>query len=496
MSNSESKAMTSKCEIDPQPFARAYPFIIFVLAILSAVYGTLASAGEKAPAGAPLSLDQYLNQVETGNVDVTAAKQASQGAGLRVTEASLLFSPTLDATAQWIHDKRQSPFLAYNQFVNNSVEAGVSEMTPWGLRGRLSYSLTQTGYQGLVGFGGASPPVYYYGSPKIELTLDLWRNFFGAESRAQRDLIEAGALAMKFGQSYAAKASRSAAENSYFQLAAAREFDQVNRDSFGHAQEIYDWNTRRSKLNLNENSDLYQAQANLEAARLAVASGNTSVRTSARSFNQARGIDSDAVPETLVLPDPKTVKTPERAELRDDVRSAREQQRVASANARLGAERNRATFQLFGSYARNSQQIGESEAFNRSFDGTEPTRAVGVRLSMPLAIVSTSDAREGYGKERIAAEALADRKVFDQEVEWKDLVQRLEEAKDRLTIAEKLADIQKKKAANERAQLKRGRSTTYQSLIFETDFNQAEYQRIKTQSEVLSLLAQMKTFGG
>jgi outer membrane protein TolC len=482
---------TAKCEIDPLPFARAYPFVIFLLALIAAWLGTgLATAAEV------LSLDQFLAQVESGNQNIVAAKTASQGAGLRLTESSLLYSPILDATAQWVHDKRHSPFLAYDQFVNDSFEVGISEQTPFGLHARLSYNLTQTGYEGLNFGTQASPPVYYYGSPKIELTFDLWRNLFGSETQSEHDLIEAGALATKYGQSYQAKASRAAAETAYIKLAAARELDLVNRNSFGHAQEIYDWNLRRSKLNLNENSDLYQAEANLESLRLSVAMSADALRSASRAFNQARGVDGDDVKEAIQLPDPKSVQTPQRAELRDDVRSAREQQRVASAQAQMGKEKNKPTLQLFGTYARNSQEVSKTDAFSESFNANEPTKAVGVRLSMPLLVGDSANARDGYGKERIAAEKLADQKIFDQEVEWKDLVQKLADAKERLTIAEKLADIQKRKSTNERDRLKHGRSTTYQSLIFETDYNQAEYQRIQTQSEVLSLLAQMKTFGG
>ncbi|MBS1961121.1 MAG: TolC family protein [Bdellovibrionales bacterium] len=487
-----------KCEINPEPFARAYPFVVLLLALAAAVLGSsLATAAEKAvpakkapPSGPALSLDGYLSQVETGNVDVSAAKAASEGAGLRVGEAALIYSPTLDAQAQWVRDKRQSPFLTYDRFVNDTFEVGVSQMTPWGLHGRVSYNLTQTGYIGL------GKPIYYYGSPKIELSLDLWRNFFGAETRGGHDAVEAAALATKYGQSYQAKVSRAGAENAYIQLAAARELDAVNRDSFDRAQEIYDWNQRRARLNLSEDSDLYQAQANLEAMRLNVEASSDALRSASRAFNQARGVDSDDVNESLVLPDAKSAKTPERAEMRDDVRAAREQQRAAGANARIGREKNKPTLQLYGEYARNSQDIEKSDAIDHSFDGNQPTTAIGVRFSMPLAVGTSSDARAGYAKEAAAADALADRKVFDQEVEWKDLVQKLNEAKARLAVAEKLAEIQKKKALNERNRLKRGRTTTYQSLMFETDYNQAEYRRIQTQSEVLSLLAQMKTFGG
>jgi outer membrane protein TolC len=487
---------TSSGPCNPEPFARAYPFLIFLLAVIAAVLGSgLSTAAETAGPG--LSLEQYLGQASSGNQTGSAAMSASEGAGLRLSEARLLYSPVFDATAEWVRDKRQSPFLKYDQSVNDVFEAGISEMTPWGLRGRVSYNLTHTGYEGLVfGVGGSSPPVYYYGSPRIELTLDLWRNLFGAESRAQHEMIEASALSAKFGQSYQAKVSRAAAESAYIRLAAARELDQVNHDSFDHAKEISDWNARRSKLNLNEDSDLYQAQASLESARLLVAAGSDGLRTASRAFNLARGVDSDTVTETLALPDPKSAKVPERAGIRDDVRAAQEQQRIASANAQMGMEKNRPTLQLFGAYARNSQQIERSEAITRSFDANEPTKIIGVRFTMPLALGDSADARAGYGKERVAAEKLLDQKTFDQEVEWKDLVQKLADAKGRLEIAEKLAGIQKKKALNERNRLKKGRTTTYQSLIFENDYNQAEYQRIQTQSEVLTLLAQMRTYGG
>jgi outer membrane protein TolC len=475
-----------------RPIAKAYPYIIFALTGLAALFATrVVNAAEKTPAPGPrLSIENYLTQVEGGNKSVSAAKAASAGADLRAGEASLLYSPVLDAKAQWLRDRRQSPFLSYDRFINDTFDIGISQQTPWGLSARLSYDLTQTGYQGL------GRPIYYYGAPRIDLTLDLWRNLFGSEMRSQQEALESAALATKYSQSYQAKAIRAAAETAYIQLAAARELDEMNRSSFERAKEIYEWTSRRARLNLSDSSDLFQAEANLEATRLSLQSGADSLRSACRAFNQARGIDGDEVTEILALPDPKTVETPQRAEMRDDVRAAREAQRAAAAQAQIGVEKNKPTLEVFGTYARNSQQIGKDDAISKSFSAAQPTTAVGVRLSMPLAVGLSNDARHGYAQEKIAAETLAEQKTFDQEIEWKDLVQKLAEAKSRLAVAEKLADIQKKKAANERNRLKRGRTTTYQSLIFETDYNQAENRRIQSQSEVLSLLAKMKTFGG
>jgi hypothetical protein len=105
-----------------------------------------------------------------------------------------------------------------------------------------------------------------------------------------------------------------------------------------------------------------------------------------------------------------------------------------------------------------------------------------------------ADVVKGYAKEKSAAESLKDQRLFDQEVQWKELTLRFDEAKKRYAIAQKLVEIQRKKAATERARLRRGRTTTYQTLLFDQELNQAEAGRIQAVGEILQLTAQMKTY--
>ncbi len=439
---------------------------------------------------ASLSLDEYLTQVEGSSPDVKAAREASEGAALRSEEAAQIYAPQLSATAQWTKDKRQSPFLIFDHFKNNIFDVNVSQLTNFGLEGKLGYSLIQTGYVGL------GRPIYYYGSPNLELSFDLWRNWLGSETQAREAVNDAATLAARYQNSFAAKAARAEAETAYFQLASARAVTQVYKNSLERAQEIYGWNNRRFKLNLGDDADLYQAEANLEATKLALQASQDQARVAARNFNRARGIDSDLVEENVALPDPTRIRVPVRTEMRDDVRAAREQSRAAAAQATLGAESTKPKLQVFGAYAFNSQDEFRSDAISNSFKSDAPTRTIGIRLTTALSFGKAADIRSGYGRERVAAEISADQKLFNQEVEWKNLVNSLNEAKARLTIAEKLAAIQQKKALNERKRLSRGRTTTYQNLIFETDYNNAESSRIQAQSEVLQILARMRTFGG
>jgi hypothetical protein len=55
--------------------------------------------------------------------------------------------------------------------------------------------------------------------------------------------------------------------------------------------------------------------------------------------------------------------------------------------------------------------------------------------------------------------------------------------------------IQKQKSQNEQKRLSLGKTTTYQTLLFEQDYNQASAGRIQTEAEILELIARLKLLG-
>lgn len=440
-----------------------------------------------------LSMETFLSQVASENRDVRAAREASEGAGLRSSEATLVYSPILSAEFQRLNEGKTNSLFptAYDKFYNDTYTLGISQQTSFGLKGKLSYTLASYDY-----VQTPDRPKFYEGLPRLELSQSILRNGFGSETRAQKEVLEASAIATQYSQSFQTKAIRAEAEGAYIKLAAARDLRRISEDSAKFAKEILDWNSRRVRLNLGEDSDLLQAQANMEARNLQLQSAVDAERTAARDLNRLRNIDGDEVSEKLVLP-PVSTTIPARAQFRDDVRAAIEGTRVASAQARLGKERNRATLEIYGAYGLNSREAEGSKTISESLKTTAPpTSLIGIRFETPLLLGAKSDAVKGYSKEAVAAENLKDQKVFNQEVQWKELVLKLDEARKRYDISVKLADVQKRKAISERARLKRGRTTTYQTLLFDTDLNQAEATKVQSQSEVLQIIAQMKTFGG
>ncbi|MEN9723791.1 MAG: hypothetical protein RJB38_1777, partial [Pseudomonadota bacterium] len=176
--------------------------------------------------------------------------------------------------------------------------------------------------------------------------------------------------------------------------------------------------------------------------------------------------------------------------------AAQEAQHLSSSQATQIIERNRPNIELFGQIQLNGRANSASEAMTQGLSLHQRTAAVGVRLASTLNFGAKSSAQEGAEKERSAATLQFDRKRFEQKQEFLDLRTKLKEAQTRLELARELEKIQEEKLTSERDRLQRGRSTTFQLIQFETDFSTAQLARLRSQFEVLRLVAQLSTFSG
>jgi outer membrane protein TolC len=74
------------------------------------------------------------------------------------------------------------------------------------------------------------------------------------------------------------------------------------------------------------------------------------------------------------------------------------------------------------------------------------------------------------------------------------LARRYAELKERLALVRRLEEAQKEKFIYERDRHSRGKSTVFLVLQFEQDYNSAQINRLRTEAEVLALLATLKTW--
>lgn len=448
------------------------------------------------PAQSVLSVSDYLQQARQSHQGYQASKITSEGAALQREEAKLIYRPNLFTSFKYTDDQAPNVFFQYGKFVNTTVELGISQQSDFGLSGKLYYDYNQSQYFGLppqFNVNGA----FYQGRPTLELTQSLWRNFGGSETRAQSQVLEASARAKEHRESFLMQTILVEAESTYWRLALARETEDLAKAAVDRAVKIYDYTKNRVNLSLTDASDLYQAEAALKARKLDLKSASDEVRAASLAFNSSRGRDSFEVAESLEPLTPEFIDhvvVPKRVSMRHDVLSAEQQTLLTEASARLAKERNRPTLELFGTYAFNSLEMSQGDAFSKSWT-QRPTQIIGLRLTAPLDYATARDAQRGYAEEERAASLNFTRKQFEQERDWKDLENRFGEIKERLKLALELEKTQKEKYDYERRRQMLGRSTLYQVLQFETDYNMATGLRIRQLAEFLQLYAQMKLYG-
>lgn len=119
---------------------------------------------------------------------------------------------------------------------------------------------------------------------------------------------------------------------------------------------------------------------------------------------------------------------------------------------------------------------------------------VGLRLKVPLYVTATDDAITGAKLQKNAAERNEKNLRYEQEQQWNDIVQKLNESKQALKLATKMEAAQKAKLENERTRLRQGRTTTYQILLFEQDYSQAQASRVRSATQILNLQSQIKLY--
>lgn len=448
-----------------------------------------------------LTLSEYLNQVRSKNSGLNGVEKQAEAAKAKIAEANLLFRPSFFADAMYANNGKQSnpALLSYDYIQSNKYTMGLSQQFSFGLQARLYYQIAQTNYLNSNLSSLGSPTNYYDANPTLELSLPLWGNGFGRTSRAQQILILSGNKAEEYASKAQMRGYEIEAENAYWTLAAIQETVKTQEKALASAQGILAYVKKKSSMRLGEDSDVLQAQALVAARKLELRRAVSEEQAARKNFNIQRNIVSDDVPESLE-PIPyeelKKLSPPTKGPSdRYDVKAAKEQTEAAVANAKLVEERNKPTFDVYGTYGLNGRSNDSySDATSQLKGGNGGTQSVGVRLNVPLDFFSTSKARSGA---RLAVNAQREQysyKQLVQEKDWALLGQQLRDSKELLELADKLVLAQTSKLEKEKARFKQGRATTYQVLLFEQDQSQAEVIRTQTAAQLLSIRSAIRAY--
>ncbi|MBL7543355.1 MAG: TolC family protein [Bdellovibrionaceae bacterium] len=446
-----------------------------------------------------ISLQDFLNQVRQGHEGYQASQKTVEGSEQRAEESKLSTRPSLLGTAQYLNDQREtgSP-LQGDQMTSTNYMLGIRQQTDFGLEAKLLYNHVN---MSLPGANQMFVPLtsYYTSGPVLELTQSLSRNWLGAETKATQELVHAQNQATRFGESFKQKQMLAQAESAYWRLAVAREAVVATQETVGRAEKLKQWSGQRAKLNLGNQSDFLQTEANYLARSLELQNAMDEERAASRAFNTIRGLSSDQVPELVIYLDEKAIQAleiPKRDEFRDDVKAAAFQKELAAANSKLGEEKNKPTVSVYGTYGMNGRDADSNEAIKEGMKADHPNYIVGLRVDIPLSMETQDQVRQGYRKESMAADLNYKRKVFEQERLWNDLSNQFKDSLARYRLAQKMEKAQKEKMDYERTRQNRGLTTTFQVLQFEQDYANSQLARLRAQADVVNVYSQLKTFGG
>jgi len=485
-----SKFFSSFFSLSKRRLPIAPPCLLFVFHCVS-----LSSAY----AAEPLSLDGFLEQVQSANKDLAISRQTASASEGKQADGDLILVPNVFASVQRADDRKpEANPLQGDRTEVTSLNVGVSKMTDFGLAGRISYGASQYDLK------GANPlfvpePSFYEAKPTIELTQALWKNAAGREIKATQELLRSQTEVIKFTEAFKLNMKMMEAEMTYWRVVLARESVRTHTESLARAVKLRDWSNEKARQQLIDNADVLQTEAAARGRKLELQMAVDEVRAASRAFNGLRGHPAEAPVEDTVRISPDILArhpAPERKTgvPRGDTAVAIAATKIATANLTLMQEKYTPQLDLFASASLNGKDKSFGKASSESLQGKYPTTVIGIKLNAPLGAESISRQRAAALADAGVSQLTVDARKFAEDSEWDSLAGSLDESRGRVKLAAEIAAIQKQRSDNERARHRTGRTTMFQVLMAEQDLAQADLNLIRSQAEMLRIIAQMKTF--
>ena len=139
-------------------------------------------------------------------------------------------------------------------------------------------------------------------------------------------------------------------------------------------------------------------------------------------------------------------------------------------------------------------QKNRNLAVQNSFDSNGRAGKIGVEFSMPLNFGIGMDIRSGARLAMTSQKTNYRSELAMQDLHWQNLIQNLQNYQENLKLALSIEKAQKAKLENERRLLKQGRTSTYQILVFEQDYSNAELNSQEIAYKFHQLLADKKLY--
>lgn len=443
--------------------------------------------------GASISLENLIQDVTTGSELLTAVDKSIESLEAEIRARDLLIPSELTLQASDLNDNRAAVAFARrakSRLLDVIYDQGFSTGT------LLSVNLAND----LSTFDNIGERDI--GSWEVRLTQSFWRDAFGRFTSYRRKGDYAELAHRKAALIYERQLVIIDLEGLYWDLSLALKEEQIRLKNLQASQTLKKWTTDRLQRTAAEKSDVLQAQALLSSRELDLISARNQIESLRNRLRQLfRSPDKgDLIPDLQSLEKERTIESllagqgalPEPQRI-DSIVSAKLVEQ-AEYEAKKIREQLKPQFDAFISYSQNGISSSFDQSWSLAGDPSNSATRVGVLLKVPLNRKLTSQREKSA---TLAAEANKLRAEYMQrnsKVGWSELLRRITTLKQQYQEAQRLAQYQLEKVAEERRRFRLGRSTVFQLVSFEVEAADAEIRKYRFLSDLRKAESQARIF--
>lgn len=430
----------------------------------------------------PLAMDAYLDQVRGGNEQLRSARALDAAYQLQAKQPLTAYSPQLSAQLARDDDQSVPTLAAFSPEHTLSTQWGASLSKVFG-----SGTYVSLGYAGdytALGFPAAMaqqlgplPPTYGHDF-SVTVSQPLWRNFMAEEIEASVAMAKAGADGSRAGNRYGAQALLFQARQAYVQLSTVRQVAAIQQESLERNQKILQWTQAKYADNLSDKVDVLQVQAAIQEVALGLSQSREDEAKDRAVFNALRGLTPSAAVDDLA---PLTVPDalPQPKDGRQDLVAAQAALRASDALVRQVTQSFTPDVSLFATLGLNQRDGDAGTAFDSTWQAEHPARLFGVKMTANLDLPLYRQVLAGAQRAKGSGLAQVADKQREIAKDWEQLRQAWDGMRERLALAGQLEALQKEKAEREKVRYQDGRTTNFQVLRFEDDYNLSRVQTLQ-----------------
>lgn len=445
-----------------------------------------------------LTLEEYRRQVSFKDPGIKASKIQSDAVKLsnlakdQITDTQFFFSYI---TSQDMRPT-QNPSFQGTSTDFRMMSVGLQKQTEWGPSFAVSHNISHTIIRDAA-LTAIPEPDFYDVFPEFKATVPLWRNFLGKETRSNLGLNEAQADVRALQTEMQLSETLSHIDMAYYTHYTNVENFKAQQELLLRTKKILAWVKGQKQRGLIDVSDVHQAEAALTLRKIDLENSTKELRISARKLNDLRLLNSDEVSEVLVSSelDLDKLKNSKNLQLkRRDLLLKTAQMQMQEKEFQIGRERAKPQLELVVKADWVGRDGTMSQAQTEFQHKDQALYYVGLQFLMPLDAFKYLKVREGFGRMAEGQSLLIESHERQIVLAWQDFIDLGEQLIMQITLLRELEQTQRLKSNAESIRFQRGRTTTFQVLLFEQDYIAARSRRLLAELEARRYIAQTDMF--